>query len=434
MSPDRTLSKSLFQRAATLMPGGVSSPVRAFRAVGGQPVFFRSGRGAELLDVDGNAYVDLCMSWGPLILGHWPEAIREGVSRALTEGLTFGTCSPREVRLAELVLKALPGCDRVRFVSSGTEAVMTAIRLARGVTGRSKILKFEGCYHGHSDGLLVKAGSGLATSGVATSRGVPPSIAAETVVAPLDDVESLETAFARFGDALAAAVIEPLPANAGLLEQRREFLERLRALCHDHGALFIADEVITGFRLGYSAYADQVGLEPDLITLGKIVGGGMPVGAVAGRAELMEQLAPIGPVYQAGTLSGNPVAMAAGAATLEVLADGSVYERLESLGGLLDDALSQAASTRPWLRWRRKGSIFWLHLSPGDLPRRSDRVSGEAVARFNAIHGRMLDHGYYLPPSGWEVMFLSAAHTAEHVDGLVRALLDSLDREVPQEL
>lgn len=434
MSPNRSLSKSLFQRAVTLMPGGVSSPVRAFGAVGGQPVFFRSGRGAELLDVDGNLYVDFCMSWGPLILGHWPEAIRAEVSRALTEGLTFGACSPREVRLAELVLAALPSCDRVRFVSSGTEAVMTAIRLARGVTGRSKILKFEGCYHGHSDGLLVKAGSGLATSGVATSRGVPPAIAGETVVVPLDDEESLASAFARFGDELAAAIIEPLPANAGLLEQRPELLERLRSLCREHGALFIADEVITGFRLGYSSYAERLGLEPDLITLGKIVGGGMPVGAVAGRSELMEQLAPQGPVYQAGTLSGNPVAMAAGAATLEVLAKGAVYERLESLGSQLDEALAHASRSRPLLRWRRKGSLFWLHLAPGELPRRSDRVSGEAVARFNALHGPLLDRGYYLPPSGWEVMFLSAAHTADQVDGLVAALLDALDSEPRQTL
>jgi glutamate-1-semialdehyde 2,1-aminomutase len=367
------------------------------------------------------------MSWGPLILGHWPEAIREEVSTALKEGLTFGACSPREIRLAERVLAPLPGCDRVRFVSSGTEAVMTAIRLARGVTGRPKILKFEGCYHGHSDGLLVKAGSGLATSGVATSQGVPSSIAAETVVAPLDDEASLEAAFAEFGAELAAAIIEPLPANAGLLAQRPAFLERLRGLCREHGSLFIADEVITGFRLQYGSLAETLGLAPDLITLGKIVGGGMPVGAVAGRAELMDQLAPLGPVYQAGTLSGNPVAMAAGAATLDVLAEGAVYAQLETLGAHLESLLQRAAGDRPWLRWQRAGSIFWLHLDPGPLPRRSDQVSDEAVARFNRLHGRLLDRGYYLPPSGWEVMFLSAAHTTDHVDGLVAALLETLD-------
>lgn len=422
MSRNHTRSKALFDQAVRLMPGGVNSPVRAFGAVGGQPIFFQRGEGAELVDVDGNRYVDFCQSWGPLILGHWAEAIRADVTAALAEGLTFGASSPREVACAERVLAALPGCERVRFVSSGTEAVMTALRLARGVTGRPKILKFEGCYHGHADGLLVKAGSGLATSGIATSKGVPDSIAGETVVVPLDDEAALDSAFAEFGRDLAAVIIEPLPGNAGLLEQRPELLHKLRGLCRDHGALFIADEVINGFRLRYGSYADTVDLEPDLITLGKIVGGGMPVGAVAGPARIMDQLAPLGPVYQAGTLSGNPVAMAAGAATLRVLADGHVYEHLESLGQTFDAALTKAGAGIGWLHWKRLGSIIWLHCADGDLPRSAGRVSAEAIERFNKIHPALLERGYYLPPSGWEVMFLSDAHTPEQVTGLAETL------------
>jgi len=430
MSLNHTRSKELFEKAARLMPGGVNSPVRAFGAVGGQPIFFQRGEGAELVDVDGNRYVDFCQSWGPLILGHWAESIREDVTAALAEGLTFGASSPREVTCAERVLDGLPGCDRVRFVSSGTEAVMTALRLARGVTGRPKILKFEGCYHGHSDGLLVKAGSGLATSGIATSKGVPESIAGETVVIPLDDEAALDSAFAEFGPELAAVIIEPLPANSGLLEQRTEFLLKLRGLCRDHGALLIADEVINGFRLRYGSYSDTVDLQPDLITLGKIVGGGMPVGALAGPAKIMDQLAPLGPVYQAGTLSGNPVAMAAGAATLKVLAEENVYEHLESLGQTFDAVLAKAKANAgvqlDWLHWKRLGSIIWLHCADGDLPRRSDRVSAEAVERFNKIHPSLLERGYYLPPSGWEVMFLSHAHTPDQVTGLAETLADLL--------
>jgi glutamate-1-semialdehyde 2,1-aminomutase len=423
---NHTRSKELFEKAARLMPGGVNSPVRAFGAVGGQPIFFQRGEGGELVDVDGNRYVDFCQSWGPLILGHWAESIREEVTTALAEGLTFGASSPREVVCAERVLDGLPGCDRVRFVSSGTEAVMTALRLARGVTGRPKILKFEGCYHGHSDGLLVKAGSGLATSGIATSKGVPESIAGETVVIPLDDEAALDSAFADFGSDLAAVIIEPLPANSGLLEQRVEFLLKVRGLCRDHGALLIADEVINGFRLRYGSYSDTVDLEPDLITLGKIVGGGMPVGALAGPAKIMDQLAPLGPVYQAGTLSGNPVAMAAGAATLKVLAEDKVYDHLESLGQTFDAALTKAGAGIDWLHWKRLGSIIWLHCADGPLPRRSDRVSAEAVERFNRIHPSLLERGYYLPPSGWEVMFLSHAHTPEQVTGLAETLAELL--------
>jgi len=426
MSRNHTRSKELFERAVRLMPGGVSSPVRAFGAVGGQPIFFQRGEGAELVDVDGNRYVDFCQSWGPLILGHWAEPIRAEVTAALAEGLTFGASSPREVACAERVLAALPGCERVRFVSSGTEAVMTALRLARGVTGRPKILKFDGCYHGHSDGLLVKAGSGLATSGIATSKGVPETIAGETLVAPLDDEAALDAAFAEVGRDLAAVIIEPLPGNAGLLEQRPEFLRKVRGLCRDHGALFIADEVINGFRLRYGSYADTVDLEPDLITLGKIVGGGMPVGAVAGPARIMNQLAPLGPVYQAGTLSGNPVAMAAGAATLRVLAEGNVYEHLESLGQTFDAALAKAGAGIDWLHWKRVGSIIWLHCADGDLPRSAGRVNAKAVERFNQIHPGLVERGYYLPPSGWEVMFLSDAHTSDQVTGLAETLAELL--------
>ncbi len=433
MSKTRTriLSDKLFERATALMPGGVNSSVRAFGAVGGRPLFFQRARGAELFDVDGNVYLDFCMSWGPLILGHRAKAIADDVAQAMAEGLTFGACSPREVACAELVLEGLPRADRVRFVNSGTEAVMTAIRLSRGATGRAKVLKFEGCYHGHTDSLLVKAGSGLATSGIASSQGVPEGTAGDTLVAPLDDEEALDAIFAEHGNALAAAIIEPLPANSGLLEQRPAFLAKLRSLCTRHGALLIADEVINGFRFRFGSHADTLGLEPDLYTLGKIIGGGMPVGALAGPAQLMDQLAPLGPVYQAGTLSGNPVAMAAGAATLKTLRDGAVYPRLEELGQAFDAALAQAAGAEsgaelPWLRHRRVGSIIWLHCAEGEVPRRFDRVSAEAIDRFNRIHPALLERGYYLPPSGYEVMFLSDAHTEDHVTGLATALVESL--------
>ena len=420
----RNRSQQLFEKARQVMPGGVSSPVRAFRSVGGTPVYFRRASGCHVEDEDGHTYTDFCMSWGPLVLGHAHPAVIEAVQRTAVDGLSFGACCAHEVRLAEKVLDAFPRMEQVRFVSSGTEAVMTALRLARGATGRPKILKFEGGYHGHSDSLLVKAGSGLATLGTSSSLGVPQAVAEQTLVCPLDDEQAMEQVFARFGAELACAVVEPLPGNNGLLEQRPEWLQCLRRLCTQHGALLIFDEVISGFRLRYGGYGDAVGVEADIVTLGKVIGGGMPVGALAGPRDLMEQLAPMGGVYQAGTLSGNPVSLAAGIATLTLLEDGSVFEQLESLGGTLDAALTTKAATRPWLRWRRVGSLFWLHLADQDVPRRADTLCGDAIERLNRLHRPMLDRGLYLPPSAYELLFLSAAHTTKEVHAFVDTLAE----------
>jgi glutamate-1-semialdehyde 2,1-aminomutase len=424
--PENSRSSELYDKAATLMPGGVSSPVRAFRAVGGKPVFFKSGAGAKVTDADGNELTDFCMSWGPLILGHAHPAVMEAVLEAAKEGLSFGACSEREVKLAQAVTDALPGCDKVRFVSSGTEAVMTAIRLARGATDRPYILKFDGCYHGHSDGLLVKGGSGLMTFGIASSAGIPEPMAEQTLVAPLDDEAALEEIFEKHGDQLACAVMEVLPANSGLLPQRPEFLRAVREACRKAGALFIADEVITGFRLGYGAMSVADGLEPDLVTLGKVIGGGMPVGAVAGPDRVMDKLAPVGPVYQAGTLSGNPVAMAAGLATLTELAKPGFYDRLEELGKTVDAELAAAAGKHPVVKWVRRGSLFWLYMAESDPPRRADAIASEAVDRFNGLYWEMIRKGFYLPPSGYEVCFVSAAHTDDDIKGLAAALGEAL--------
>lgn len=410
------------------MPGGVSSPVRAFRSVGGTPVYFKRARGSRFQDEDGQDYVDFCMSWGPLILGHAHPVVVEAVKKAAEDGLSYGACCAREVELAELVLSAFPGMDQVRFTSSGTEAVMTAIRLARGVTGRARILKFEGGYHGHSDSLLVKAGSGLVTFGTSSSKGVPESLAAQTLVLPFDDERALEKVFSELGDTLAAVVVEPLPANNGLLEQRPAWLRTLRTLTSKSGTLLICDEVISGFRLRFGGYCDAVGITPDLVTLGKILGGGMPAAAVAGPRGIMEALAPVGPVYQAGTLSGNPVSLSAGIATLRILQAGDIYGQLERLGARLDGVLTAMREKVPFLNWRRVGSIIWPYLAAGEVPRTAQAIDRAAVDRFNAVHAAMLDRGYYLPPSAYEVLFLSAAHTSEEIEGMARALAEELSR------
>jgi len=422
----RKQSSDLYKKACELMPGGVSSPVRAFKSVSGTPVYYKSAQGSGFTDEDGNRYVDYCMSWGPLILGHAHPTVVEAVEKAAKDGLSYGACCRKEIDLAELVLLAFPRMEQVRFVNSGTEAVMTAIRLARGITGRTKILKFVGGYHGHSDSLLVRAGSGLVTFGTSSSQGVPDAFVAETVVCPLDSEEALETAFEGYGKDLAAAIVEPLPANNGLLEQRPEWLKKLRQLTTDHGALLIFDEVISGFRLRFGGYADSLGIDADLVTLGKIIGGGMPVGALAGPRELMENLAPLGGVYQAGTLSGNPVSLAAGIATLELLSDEKVYEQLEALGQTLDSALQNAAADISVLNWRRLGSVFWFHLANGEVPRSAERIRPASAERYNRIHPRLLDRGIYLAPSAYEVAFLSAAHKKEEVETLAKEMVAQL--------
>ena len=396
-------NESLYQEALTHFPGGVSSPVRAFRSVGGTPKFFKRAWGARFEDEEGRTFVDLCMSWGPLILGHAHPDVLEAVNEAMREGLTFGAPSRRELALARRIKAMVPFVEKMRFVSSGTEAVMSAIRAARGFTFRDRILKFEGCYHGHADALLVKAGSGLATFGTPSSAGVPRVYGELTSVVSLDDLEGLERYFAEHGGETACAIIEPIPANNGLLVQKPEFLTRLRELTAQHGALLIFDEVITGFRVGPGGAAEQLGITPDLVTYGKIIGGGMPVGCYGGRKDVMGVVAPDGPVYQAGTLSGNPVAMAAGLATLERLTP-ALYADLEAKGA----AWAAAFEEIPGLCCPRKGSLLWpLFQEP---VRRADAVQSAAVTQFNRFHKLMLDQGIYLAPSGYEVGFLSAAH------------------------
>jgi glutamate-1-semialdehyde 2,1-aminomutase len=424
---NRSQSEKLFQRACQVMPGGVSSPVRAFRSVGGNPVYFARARGSRFEDADGNTYSDYCMSWGPLVLGHAHPAVVDAVRKAAVDGLSFGACCAAEIELAERVLRAFPTMEQVRFVSSGTEAVMTALRLARGATGRHRIIKFEGGYHGHSDSLLVKAGSGLATFGTSSSLGVPDPLAELTIVLPLDDEAALEAAFAEHGAELAAAVVEPLPGNNGLLEQRPSWLRTLRRLCTEHGALLIFDEVISGFRLRFGGYGDLVDVPADIVTLGKVIGGGMPVGALAGPRDIMEKLAPVGGVYQAGTLSGNPISLAAGIATMDQLQGGEAYARMDALGQLLDDTLAAHATSRPWLRWRRVGSLIWFHLADMDVPRCAHGIDDGAIERMNALHGPLLDRGIYLPPSAYELLFLSAAHSDAQVVELADALVELLD-------
>jgi glutamate-1-semialdehyde 2,1-aminomutase len=427
MTDSHPCSKQLYERATRVIPGGVNSPVRAFRAVGGTPLFFVSGRGAYLTDSDGAVYLDLVGSWGPLILGHAHPAVVAAVEQASRQGTTFGAPCPAEVELAERVVASYPGIEQVRLVSSGTEAVMSAIRLARAFTGRDLIVKFAGCYHGHADHLLVAAGSGLATFGRPSSAGVPEAFTACTRVLPLDDEAAVEALFARDGQQIAAVIIEPVPANHGLLPQRADFLERLRTLTRKHGALLIFDEVISGFRLARGGAAERLRLVPDLATFGKVIGGGMPVGAFAGPRRIMARLAPDGDTYQAGTLSGNPVAMASGIATLDVLAGGNGWEKLEALGAQLEALLQPVLREAPFpMHLVRVGSLFWLSLYESGGPRTAVTLSQQAVGRFAALFHAMLAEGIYLPPSAYEACFLSLAHTAADLERLAQGLRNAL--------
>lgn len=418
-----TRSDELFARAKQVSPGGVHSPVRAFKGVGGTPRFMSGGDGACIRDVDGRELTDYCLAFGPLILGHGNPAVRDAAKAAIDRGWSLGTAEPYSLALAEFITRRVPWVQSVRFVNSGTEAVMSALRLARGVTGRDKILKFDGCYHGHTDAMLIRSGSGLAETAEPDSAGLDHATLGGTLVVPLDDDAALEQAFAAHGHEIACAIIEPLPANYGLLPQRREFLELLATLCRKAGALLIFDEVISGFRVGFTGYAGLHGFEPDLTTYGKVIGGGFPVGAYGGKREYMEQVAPSGPVYQAGTLSANPVAMCAGLATLEQLADGRVYAGLEQLGARLEQALAGAAG----LSLARVGSLFWPLLAHTTAPVRNlEQLRAAGAAPFGPVFHRLLDQGIYLSPSAFEVGFLSAAHTTAHVDQLARLLREAL--------
>ncbi len=402
-------SRALARRAARSIVGGVDSPVRAFRAVGGSPVFFARGRGAYLTDVDGRRYLDLVSSWGANVLGNAPAHVVAAVRRAAREGLTFGAPSPREHELAERIRRAVPSMELLRFVSSGTEAVMSAVRVARGFTGRSKIVKFEGGYHGHSDGLLARAGSGVATHALPDSAGVPPSVVGETLVSPYNDGERLAELFEREGERVAAVVVEPVAGNMGVVPPCPGFLPAISRLARRHGALVIADEVITGFRLRRGTIHTSLGLSADLVTLGKIVGGGMPIGVYGGRKEILETVAPLGPVYQAGTLSGHPLAMAAGGATLDALT-AETYRTLERTGRALEESLVRAAEEErvaPFVV-QRVGSMLGLFFAEPPLLS-YEEVERTDRARYARFFHTVLDGGVYLPPSALETAFVSTA-------------------------
>ena len=420
-------SQQLLALASRVIPGGVNSPVRAFKSVGGVPRFIERGEGSYLYDVDGNTYLDFCCSWGPLILGHADPDVVAAVKTQVERGMTYGATTELEYQLAEFIVSQVDSVEKIRFVSSGTEAVMSAIRVARGFTKRDLILKFEGCYHGHSDYLLVKAGSGLVTFGNPSSAGVPDAITAQTAVLPLDDEDALEKFFAHYGDKLAAVIIEGIPANNGLLIQRHDYMRLLRALTEKHGTLLILDEVITGFRLGLGGAASYYGIRPDLVTYGKIIGGGMPVGAFGGRADVMDMLSPVGPVYQAGTLSGNPVAMVAGLTTLKKLADGRIYGQLEERNRrFVSTIMSHLGGSA--VNIAGVASIYWI-VFQRELPRAAHTISTDGIAHYNRMHAGILESGLYLPPSGYEVCFLSAAHTDEQLAHAATLLTKAIKEE-----
>ncbi len=416
---------SWWERAVKVLPGGVNSPVRSFKSVPGDPLFFRQAAGSHFTDEDSNTYIDYCQSWGPMILGHADPDVQAAAAEAMGEGASFGAPSRREVLLAEAFLQRLPHFDQVRFVSSGTEAVMSAIRLARGFTGRDLILKFTGCYHGHADHLLVDAGSGLATFGTPSSGGVPAGFTATTAVLPLDDIPALEAFFAAHGDELAALIIEPFPANAGLLIQRPEFMQTCRDLTRKHGALLIFDEVITGFRVAAGGATEVLDITADMGTYGKIMGGGFPVGAYAASREIMDHISPNGPVYQAGTLSGNPVAMAAGLATLQKTGQPGFYAALEEKSASLQQGLIQAADDAGITATVvRQGSLFWT-VFQATAPRSFDAIDADTMTTYGRLHRDLIDRGVYLAPSGWEVGFLSAAHTDADIETTLAAVADT---------
>ncbi len=424
----REKSAELYEKAKSYFPGGVNSPVRAFKSVYGTPLFIERGDGCFLWDADGNQFIDFCCSWGPLILGHNYPKIRERVTKTLEKGLSFGAPTALENELAELIIKNNRYVEKIRFVSSGTEAVMSAIRLARGYTGRDKIIKFEGCYHGHSDSLLVKAGSGLVTFGETSSAGVPKAFADETVVIPLNDREAVESAFAQFQDQIAAIIIEGVPANNGLLLQDKDYIHFLRDITKQQGALLIFDEVITGFRLGFEGAAAYYDVQPDIVTYGKIIGGGMPVGAYGASAELMAHISPDGGVYQAGTLSGNPVAMAAGIAQLSELKSNNFYKNLNTKATEFVAAIQRYADAKNYkFKVFSIGSIFWFAFTDKEHIRAASDIDHNSMEYYKVLHRELLNRGVYLGPSGYEVGFVSAAHSKIELEKAKRAIFESLE-------
>jgi glutamate-1-semialdehyde 2,1-aminomutase len=424
----REQSEKAFALAKTLFPGGVNSPVRAFKSVGGNPIFFQKGKGSHVWDVDGNEYIDYCCSWGPLILGHAHDDVVQAVQHTVALGSSFGAPTLLENELAQLIIGNHRFIEKIRFVSSGTEAAMSAIRLARGYTGRDKIIKFEGCYHGHVDSLLVKAGSGLATLGTSDSAGIPESYAKETIVLPLNDLAAVKQAVATYKNQIAVVAIEPIPANNGLLIQDRDFLVGLREICTQEGIVLLFDEVISGFRIGFEGAAGYYNIQPDVMAFGKIIGGGLPVGAYASSAAIMSKVAPEGPVYQAGTLSGNPVAMSAGIAQLKNCLRPGFYESLKmKTERLVNEVNAYAAEKQIAFRMFNMGSIFWLSFGCANTIRAIHEINAEEVKRFAPFHAALLERGVYLGPSGYEVGFISDAHSDEDISVTIAAFQSSLD-------
>lgn len=423
----REKSEALFEKAKKYFPGGVNSPVRAFRSVGGTPLFIERGKGSHIWDADGNEFIDYCGSWGPLILGHANDKVIEAIKKTVEKGCTFGAPTQLENELAELILNNNKYVQKIRFVSSGTEAVMSAIRLARGYTKRNKILKFEGCYHGHSDSLLVKAGSGLVTFGNTSSAGVPESFVNETIVVSLNNEQAVKQAFAEFKDQIACIIIEPIPANNGLLLQRKEYLQFLRDICTENKTLLIFDEVINGFRIGFTGAAGYYNIQPDIITYGKIIGGGLPVGMYGASAEIMSHISPEGNVYQAGTLSGNPVAMAAGIAQLTECLKPNFYQELErKTKFLIESIFSSLKSKISNLKIFSVGSIFYIAFTEKEVLRSAEEIDADSMKYFRVLHKELLERGIYLGPSGYEVGFVCEAHTEADLTSTAKAFAEAL--------
>jgi len=423
---NRARSEELYQRAVELMPGGVNSPVRAFASVGGSPIFISKGSGSRITDVDNNTYIDFVCSWGPLIFGHAHPRIVSALSSRAEYGTTFGASTEAEIELAQMVVESVPSVEMVRLVSSGTEAVMSAIRLARGFTRRDKVIKFEGCYHGHSDSLLAKAGSGVATLGIPDSAGVPPNLTIDTITLHYNNIEAVRSAAAACGSEIACIVVEPVAGNMGVVPPKPGFLETLRRVTEDNGIVLIFDEVITGFRLARGGAQELYGVTPDITTMGKILGGGMPLGAYGGRRDIMQFAAPVGPVYQAGTLSGNPVAVAAGIESLRMLSEQpSIYKELEEKSALLADGLSEAAAEHSVpITLNRVGSMMTVFFTDKEVfDYQTAKTSN--TKRYAAFFWAMLERGFYLPPSQFEAMFVSAAHTKEDILAAVDAARES---------
>lgn len=424
----RKNSDALYEKAKTLFPGGVNSPVRAFKAVGGHPLFIERGQGSHIFDADGNDFIDFCGSYGPLILGHAPAEVVEAVNETVKNGTTFGTPTRLENELADLIISNHSFIEKIRFVNSGTEAVMSGVRLARGYTGRNKIIKFEGCYHGHVDSLMVNAGSGLATLGTSSSAGVPEAYVKETIVLPLHDKAAIQKAVEEYKDDIACIIIEPIPANNGLLLQGKNFLQFLRDVCTREGILLFFDEVISGFRVGFEGAAGLYDISPDILAFGKIIGGGLPVGAYAASEKIMSCVAPDGPVYQAGTLSGNPVAMAAGKAQIEACLKPGFYEELEKkAAGFVNDINAFAKEKGYAFKIFRIGSIFWVAFTDKEAIVRGSDIDESSAASFKSLHKALLERGVYIGPSGFEVGFVSRAHSADDLSKAATAFKESLE-------